>query len=73
MAKQKDFAFEKCVFDEGEWKCSALTKKRCVGCSFYKTEEQLSAGREKAEERLKELSGEQRLRIEDTYHKRVIH
>ena len=48
---KSEFIFpEKCAFDEGEWKCSALTKKRCKGCSFFKTEEQLAAGREKAEE-----------------------
>lgn len=44
----------KCVFDQnGE--CTALEKKKCFGCSFFKTERQLIEGRRKAEERLKSL------------------
>ena len=73
MVKSEFIFPEKCAFDEGEWKCSALTKKRCKGCSFFKTEEQLAAGREKAEERIRELSGEHQRQIEDTYHNKVIH
>lgn len=42
---------ERCAFDLDE-KCSALLVKDCKGCTFYKTKEQLKAGREKATERL---------------------
>ena len=73
MVKSEFIFPEKCAFDEGEWKCSALTKKRCKGCSFFKTEEQLAAGREKAEERIKELYAEEQIRIEETYHQKQVH
>lgn len=49
---------ENCVFNKGK-KCSALTPKKCKNCSFRKTEEELTAGREKARERLESLPREQ--------------
>ena len=44
----------KCAFDRGK-KCFALTTKKCNGCNFYKTKEQLKEGREKATDRLMTL------------------
>ena len=44
-----------CAFDRGK-KCFALTTKKCNGCNFYKTKEQLKAGREKSTDRLMTLS-----------------
>lgn len=48
-----------CVFDN-EDKCRALNEKDCIGCSFYKTKEQLIEGREKAEMRVSQLEPELR-------------
>jgi hypothetical protein len=46
---------DKCAFDLGKRKCSALTTKNCVGCKFCKSTEELKEGREKATERLMTL------------------
>ena len=54
--KKKTKHEEKCAFEESEFKCSALNVKKCAGCTFYKTEEQLYIGRKKAERRLKKLA-----------------
>lgn len=48
---------EKCAFDLNEQGCSALTKKECEGCRFYKTAEQVAEGRRKAKERLDSIPG----------------
>lgn len=40
-----------CVFDNGA-NCSALICKECAGCTFFKTREQLLAGRKAAENRI---------------------
>lgn len=49
---------DKCAFDLGKRKCSALTTKNCVGCKFCKSIEELREGREKAAERLMTLDKE---------------
>lgn len=43
----------KCVFENENGKCEALTKKKCDNCNFYKTPEQLKNGRMRAIDRLK--------------------
>lgn len=48
---------EKCAFDVEEEKCSALTCKKCDGCSFYKTKTQVEEGRRISEERLDSIRG----------------
>lgn len=42
---------DKCAFDKG-CDCSALVHKRCEGCPFYKTAEQLEQERRASIERL---------------------
>jgi hypothetical protein len=56
-----------CVFD-GDTKCSALKEKRCEGCRFRKTNEELIEGREKAKARLKTLPEKMQERIHYKYH-----
>jgi hypothetical protein len=46
---------DKCAFDFGKRRCYALNVKKCEGCRFFKTEEELKAGREKATDRLMTL------------------
>ena len=46
-----------CAFDLGK-KCGAVTEKKCAGCKFFKTEEQLKEGRSKAAERIRRLDPE---------------
>jgi hypothetical protein len=58
-----------CVFDNGN-SCEALTRRRCAGCAFRKTEKELLAGREYAAELLDRLPREQRKAIEEKYYKR---
>ena len=58
---------EKCAFDN-EDKCKALTEKKCLGCKFRKTEEELQSGREKARGRLESLPMEEMLHIKNKYH-----
>ena len=48
---------EKCAFDLGEYECSALAKKECDGCNFYKTETQVANSRRRSEERLDSIPG----------------
>lgn len=46
-----------CVFDN-ENSCRVLNEKDCLGCSFFKTEEALKEGREKAAIRIAQLEPE---------------
>lgn len=47
---------EKCFADNSETgKCDALTVKKCEGCSFYKTEAQLTEERQTTIDSLKFL------------------
>ena len=56
----------KCVFDKGTC-CMALSEKQCHGCSFYKTPQQLTEGRKKADERIASLPAEQQTHIRFKY------
>ena len=42
-----------CYFDRGEYRCKALTVKKCEGCTFRKTEFEYNKGIERADEILK--------------------
>ena len=42
---------KKCFADKGHY-CMALTEKKCAGCSFYQTKEELEKKRALAEARL---------------------
>lgn len=46
---------DKCAFKIDNHKCSALTKKECMRCPFFKTEEEVKASRERAELRRRSL------------------
>lgn len=39
---------DKCIFDEAEKFCSALTEKKCEGCTFRKTIYEYTAAQEAA-------------------------
>lgn len=58
----------KCTFEHGEH-CEALTEKNCKGCKFRKTEEELDAGRKKAQMRLFMLSSNKLSAIRHKYYK----
>lgn len=58
----------KCAFDKGEKICGALREKECEKCSFYKTSKELAAGRERADQRLINLSEDKRNYYIATYH-----
>ena len=59
-----------CAFDCGR-KCSALTEKKCGGCNFRKSADELAAGRKKAAKRLGTLPDEQQRRLRDSYHNKT--
>ena len=59
---------ENCVFDRGGRKCEVLSCKKCEKCSFRKTEEELKAGRDRAEKRLEKLPKEQHDAIQRKYY-----
>lgn len=59
---------EICAFDRSELGCSALNVKKCEKCSFYKTHDNLIAGREKARNRIKRLPKGQQEYIYTTYY-----
>ena len=46
---------DKCAFEASKIKCSALKTKKCIGCAFRKSKEELKEGREKATDRLMTL------------------
>ena len=56
-----------CVFDKGE-ECDALREKKCAGCSFCKTAEELKEGRIKACERIEKLPLSERVVIHRKYY-----
>ena len=56
-----------CAFRVNERRCSALTKKFCGRCKFYKTAEELQEGRDKAEERIRSLPKRVQMEIHDKY------
>jgi hypothetical protein len=58
---------EICVFDREE-ECAALKDKFCLGCSFYKTKEELMEGRDKAAIRVSRLEPTHRRNIKDKYY-----
>ena len=58
----------KCAFDKGAG-CAALREKQCDGCSFYKTQAQLTEGRKRADERIESLPVEQQVYIKHKYKK----
>lgn len=61
--------WKKCAFSLGN-KCSALTKKACGRCHFYKTEEELKESRARAEARIGTLPSEKRFEITFKYNVR---
>ena len=56
-----------CVFDMGE-KCFALTEKKCKGCKFCKTKEELKNGRDQATARLMTFDREVLNKIKAKYY-----
>lgn len=58
-----------CTFDCGVF-CSALTDKKCEGCKFRKSEDELLEGRQKAEKRIMKLPLIKQLHIHRKYYGR---
>lgn len=56
----------KCAFDRGD-ECSVLEFKKCQGCRFFKTDEQVKKSREKSEARISALPATTRRRILNKY------
>ena len=56
----------KCAFERGET-CAALVAKECVGCNFFKTQDELDRGRERADDRIDALPEERREHIKKKY------
>lgn len=59
----------KCAFDRDD-KCSALEEKKCDGCKFFKTDEDLKISRIKVKIRLQSLPWEQQTHILRKYYGR---
>ena len=49
-------------------KCSALKKKECEDCNFYKTKEEVEESRKKSINHIKSLDEYKRNNIIDTYY-----
>lgn len=58
---------DKCVFYRSDNNCAALVTKRCGGCAFFKTAEQLEEGRRRSEARIERLPRQKREHIKETY------
>lgn len=56
-----------CVFKRSEDNCAALMYKRCAGCPFFKTAEQLEESRRKCEARIDNLPSQRRKYIRSVY------
>ena len=59
--------YQVCAFKIDNRRCSALTKKACMRCHFFKTEEEVKVSREKAEARIRSLSPQKQREIADKY------
>ena len=59
-----------CVFDKGK-RCSALTKKDCIGCHFRKTREEYEQGQKEARDRIEGLPDDERVYIDRTYYNAI--
>ena len=57
-----------CVFDN-VLDCRALREKKCAGCPFRKTKEELNKGREKSLDRIAILPQKQRTHILRKYYR----
>ncbi len=57
----------KCAFD-CHGKCTALNEQKCIGCNFYKTEEELQEGRDKAVARVMKLEPEFKRYVREKYY-----
>lgn len=55
--KEINIHMEKCAFESNNDKCTALVEKKCDGCKFRKTEEQVKHDRQKSLERLDSIKG----------------
>lgn len=58
---------KRCAFD-GDDRCNALKDKVCLGCSFFKTKEELNEGRDKAAIRVAHLEKGERDHIRHKYY-----
>ena len=58
---------DKCAFDLGE-KCAAMTERKCPGCHFFKTQEELKEGRDKAAKRVASLDPDLKQYIRHKYY-----
>lgn len=56
-----------CAF-ENDKQCNALKTKKCEGCHFFKTKEELINGRKKAAERISKLSPKTQTQILNKYY-----
>ena len=56
-----------CAFEKGD-ECKALKEKNCKGCPFFKTEEALDRGRQKALERIRSLPKAESHRLHRKYY-----
>lgn len=63
---------KRCYFKVNDHKCSILKSKACMRCHFFKTEEEVKAGRKKAKERIKTLSPQKQREIRDKYEGEII-
>ena len=58
---------KQCTFDNGN-NCMVLTEKKCEGCHFCKTTDELLAGRHKAKKRIRKLPLTAQLYIKRKYY-----
>ncbi len=61
---------EQCAFDSGKRVCSALNIKKCEGCRFRKSKEELIRGRKRVAARIQTLSKEYQAHIKSKYSQR---
>ena len=60
-----------CAFENDfNGECSAMTEKKCQGCKFRKTKEELEEGRKKARERFDALPADLRTYLKQKYNLR---
>ena len=62
--------YKDCAFDNGD-ECLTLIEKACDECHFYKTAEQVIAGKAKAEKRLRRLPAKTKEHIHKKYYNGV--
>ena len=65
-----ELTLKRCAFNAGDDSCTALTIKKCEGCRFRKSNDELIEGRERAAARIQTFPKDYQAHIKSKYSQR---